>query len=359
MSDTTIQTGLPGRLGDPAMNIGTDPRADARLVAAISPLGIDQHAPEADVDGNSPYADQLAFQAEGEQGFNGLIAHFYGALPPVAGVEHSTQTIEGVDGNAITLFVHRPEGVTGSLPGILHLHGGGMSIGTCEDLQFAKWRDDLAAAGLVVVGVEFRNSAGVLGPHPFPAGLDDCTSALHWMHANRERLGVSSIVVSGESGGANLALATVIKAKRDGTLDHIDGVFAQCPYISGAYAAPPPELPSLRENAGYFLSASVMGSGAGTYDPQREHTTDPLAWPYYAATADLEGLPPHMISVNEIDPLRDEGLAFHHKLVAAGVSSVCRVVAGTTHAADLIFGPVLPDLYQSAVRDVAGFAASR
>ena len=33
----------------------------------------------------------------------------------------------------------------------------------------------------------------------------------------------------------------------------IDGVYAMVPYISGAYADPPPELPSLVENEGYFL----------------------------------------------------------------------------------------------------------
>lgn len=36
--------------------------------------------------------------------------------------------------------------------------------------------------------------------------------------------------------------------------------------------------------------------------------TDPLAWPYHTTVDDLAGLPPHVISVNELDPLRDEGL---------------------------------------------------
>ena len=49
------------------------------------------------------------------------------------------------------------------------------------------WRDDLAATGMVVVGVEFRNAAGALGPHPFPAGLNDCASGAQWAIANKER----------------------------------------------------------------------------------------------------------------------------------------------------------------------------
>ena len=35
-------------------------------------------------------------------------------------------------------------------------------------------------------------------------------------------------------------------------------------------------------------------------------STNPLAWPLFATSDDLTGLPPHVISVNELDPLRDE-----------------------------------------------------
>ncbi len=38
--------------------------------------------------------------------------------------------------------------------------------------------------------------------------------------------------------------------------------------------------------------------------------TNPLAWPMHAERGDLEGLRPHVISVNQFDPLRDEGLPF-------------------------------------------------
>ena len=71
-------------------------------------------------------------------------------------------------------------------------------------------RNDLAATGMLVIGVEFRNGGGKLGPHPFPAGLNDCASAVQWVAANKETLGASSIVISGESGGGNLAIATTM-----------------------------------------------------------------------------------------------------------------------------------------------------
>ena len=39
----------------------------------------------------------------------------------------------------------------------------------------------------------------------------------------------------------------------------------------------------------------------------------------HATVDDLAGLPPHVISVNQLDPLRDEGLVYFRKLLDAGV----------------------------------------
>ena len=85
----------------------------------------------------------------------------------------------------------------------------------------------------MVVGVEFRNGAGKLGPHPYPTGLQDCADGLRWVADHRAELGVSHIVLSGESGGGNLCLSLTHLAKREGWLDVIAGVYAQCPYIAG------------------------------------------------------------------------------------------------------------------------------
>jgi acetyl esterase/lipase len=274
------------------------------------------------------------------------------------GVSASVETITGVDGNDITLYIHRPDGAGAPLPCVVHTHGGGMAILQASDESFVAWRNALAATGLVVVGVEFRNAAGVLGPHPFPAGLNDCASAAQWVIAHRENLGVSTVVISGESGGGNLSIATALKANREGWIDGIAGVYAQCPYISGQYADPPAELTSLFENDTYFLDVENMGALAKTYDPDGSNATNPLAWPMHAGPGDLAGLPPHVISVNELDPLRDEGLVYLRKLLGAGVSAVGRTVNGTCHAGDTIFADAMPDVYASTIRDIKGFADS-
>lgn len=346
----------PGRLGNQDETLASDPRTDPRLVAALEPLGFGGHGEPLPLDATAPTEQLVAFCDAAEQGFQLVFDTLCADLPPIEGVDRSTETITGVDGNEIVLHIHRPTDADGDLPGVLHIHGGGMVILTAADLNYARWRDHLAVGGLVVVGVEYRNGAGVLGPHPFPAGLDDCSSALDWMHEHRDDLGLSRIIVSGESGGGNLTIATTIKAKREGRIDRIDGVYAQCPYISGMWADKPAEIVSMTENDEYFIGTPIMGIMAALYDPSGEHATDPLAWPYHATVDDLTGLPPHVVSVNELDPLRDEGLAHARKLMTAGVSVVSRTVNGTCHAGDLLFEAALHDVFRASVRDVVGFA---
>ncbi len=138
----------------------------------------------------------------------------------------------------------------------------------------------------------------------------------------------------------------------------MDGVYAMCPYISGVYTDPPGHLLSLEENDGYTLDCCMMAAMVKVYDPENQHGTNPLAWPYHASVEQVSGLPPHIISVNELDPLRDEGLEYYRKLNEAGNSAVARTVHGTNHAGDLSFPDVTPDLYEETLRSLCGFACS-
>jgi acetyl esterase len=340
------------------MALQDDPRADPRMVAAMAPLGLGEHPAESPVHGGSDIAALLEYVATAEEGFEALFAALSSSMPEVVGVTRTVELIKGLDGNDITLYIHRPTDAATTQPGILHIHGGGMVLLEAAGSAYVRWRDLLAATGLVVVGVEFRNGGGKHGDHPFPAGLTDCVSALRWVHEHRGELGISTLVVSGESGGGNLTLATALRAKRESDVAMIDGVYAMCPFISGAYADPPPELTSLHENEGYFLDCRSMGALARVYDPEGDHVGDPLAWPYHAELDELSGLPPHIISVNQLDPLRDEGLVYYQRLAAAGVPVSCRTVNGTCHAGDMIFEAVMPEVTAATVRDIKAFADS-
>lgn len=353
---------LPGRLGDPTLELRSDPRSDPRMIAALAPFQLDQAGPPPPIDATAPRAAQLGFLDELEKGFGSVFAALLDGLPAINGVIESQVTITGVDGNDITLFISRPATPTGPLPGVLHLHGGGMVFLSAAGPEYVHFRNAIAKTGAVVVGVEFRNGAGVLGPHPFPAGLNDCSAALRWVDENRADLGISSLAIVGESGGANLSLATALAAKRDGHLGCVDGVYALVPYISGLYGAAEAqrvrELPSLVENDGYLLSCALTSVMAAVYDPAGGHATDPLCWPYHATVDELRGLPPHFISVNELDPFRDEGLAYLRKLEQAGVRTGSRTVGGVCHAADIILPVHMADIYADTITSVHDFIYS-
>jgi acetyl esterase/lipase len=82
---------------------------------------------------------------------------------------------------------------------------------------------------------------------------------------------------------------------------------------------------------------------------------DPLAWPGFASEEDVRGLVPTVISVNECDPLRDEGVNFYRLLLRADVPARCREIMGTIHGTE-IFPMACPDISRDTAASIALFA---
>ena len=100
------------------------------------------------------------------------------------------------DGNTIKIRYVRPdvdrEGNT-VLPCVYYIHGGGMQNGSAFDALYRIWARVLAAEGLAVAMVDFRNAvtpSSAPEVEPFPAGLNDCVSGLRWVVANADDLGI-------------------------------------------------------------------------------------------------------------------------------------------------------------------------
>jgi len=347
---------LPGKLGNSKTQLKDDPRLDPRILEKIIPysMEVDPESPELTV--NSSEDEKIKFLSESESDYQSIFADFFPNVKTPDNVKVESFTIKSSDNLDINLHIHRPVNQNGDIPCVLHTHGGGMSILTAEDPNYVSWRNKLAGKGMLVVGVDFRNVAGVMGNNPFPAGLNDCYDALNWVHDNKKKLQFSKLIISGESGGGNLSIATALKANVDCNIHMVDGVYSQCPYISNHYDKSDNKLISLHENDGYFLSASMMEIMASCYDGK--DSRDPLAWPYHAKKDILTGLPPHFICVNELDPLRDEGLVFFRMLLDAGVEAKAMTLHGTIHAGELIFGEALPELYDTCACSVYDFAKS-
>ena len=113
---------LPGRLGTPDMALRDDPRADPRMIAAMEPFGLADPPAPAPVGGHSSIEDLLEYVVAAEEGFEALFGAVVAGMPPVPGVERSVEVIRGLDGGDVTLYLHRPAGVEGVVPGVLHLH---------------------------------------------------------------------------------------------------------------------------------------------------------------------------------------------------------------------------------------------
>lgn len=266
--------------------------------------------------------------------------------------------VSAPDGNTIKIRFVRPESDE-TLPCVYYIHGGGMQNGSAFGAMYRVWARVLAAQGVAVAMVDFRNCvtpSSVPEVEPFPAGLNDCVSGLKWLVSQAGVLGVDAerIVVAGESGGGNLTLATGMQLLRDGDIGLISGLYALCPYIAGRW--PQDRYPSSVENEGILLNLH-HNRGAVAYGIEQFEAENPLAWPAFATVDDVAGLPRTFISVNEADPLRDEGVEFYRLLLDAGVPAQCRTVMGTSHGMD-VFTAVLPDISRETAASIARFASA-
>ena len=338
-------------------DVATDPRLDPRISGLLSILPSIAAGDVADREAMLAEANSDAAREAVEVVRAFLEVCDTEEFAPSAGLRvHSEQIVSSPDGNTINLQVIRPD-TDETVACVYYIHGGGMQTLSCYDGMYRGWGKIIAANGVAVVMVDFRNAISPSSAPevaPFPAGLNDCNSGLKWVVANAAHLNIdpTRIVVAGESGGGNLTLATGLKLKRDGELGLIKGLYALCPYIAGEW--PLPEHPSSIENNGIFLdlhnNRGRVGYGIEAFDER-----NPLAWPSFATVDDVEGFPPTVINVNECDPLRDEGISFYRLLLRAGVAARCRQMMGTMHGTEILT-IACPDISRDTARDIAGFA---
>jgi acetyl esterase len=200
---------------------------------------------------------------------------------------------------------------------VVYLHGGGWMLGNIDDYD-ALCQTIAVSGGVSVLSVGYR-----LAPeHPFPAGLDDARAALSW--AAQELAGGRPLVVAGDSAGANLAAVCAQLAAR--------GEAPELALQVLVYPVTDHDLTtsSYREYAtGVTLGRSEMEWFWAHYLPDVAKRDDPLAAPLRAD--DLTGGAPALVIVAEHDVLRDDGLAYAARLVAAGVPVTVERFTDVTH----------------------------
>lgn len=201
---------------------------------------------------------------------------------------------------------------------IVYIHGGGWVIGALADFD-ALARTLVARSGCALLMVDYR-----LAPeHKFPAGLEDVEDAIRWAAAQRHQLigTEATLVVAGDSAGANLATVavTLLKNELEVALQLLIYPVADCDFETPSYRLPVEGLLLTRADMQWFYRH---------YAPEALWS-DPRISPLRAN--DLKGTAPAWIAVAEYDVLHDEAVAYAERLAAAGVPVELHRYAGVGH----------------------------
>ncbi len=216
-----------------------------------------------------------------------------------------------IDGS-LRVRIYRPwDNSTGPLPVILFLHGGGFVFCSIETHDGFCRRVSRGTRS-VVVSVDYR-----LAPeHPAPAAAEDAYSALVWIAAHAEELGVDpkGIIIAGDSAGANLAAVCCLMTRDRG------GPAPAGQVLLYPVIAPDFDTDSYSRYAiGHFNTLANMqwywrnylGGGA---------LPEPAEYAAPIRAASLAGLPPAIVVTAGRDPLCSEGRQYARALRAAAVA---------------------------------------
>ncbi len=223
----------------------------------------------------------------------------------------------------VRLRVLRPAGQARGI--YIHVHGGGWALGA-SDMQDVALKALADATGLVAVSVDYR-----LAPeHPYPAGPDDCESAAAWLLAEGAgRLGVPGwFAIGGESAGAHLAVVTLLRLRdRHG----LGGAISAANLAYGCYDLSMTPSQRLWGERYLVLSTPVIAWFADQFAPgfDAERRRDPDVSPLYAR---LQGMPPALFTVGDLDPLLDDSLFMSERWRAAGCAAELAVYPEGVHA---------------------------
>lgn len=286
-------------------------------------------------------------------------------------VSESEQLIHSVDGNDIRVFITTPkETHNATVPRkyVLYLHSGAMAIFSTGAAGYRAWCRLIAREGLSVVAVEFRNCAFSLDDnctaHPFPAGLDDCVSALKWLAARDD---VDDITVVGESGGGNLALTTCVRLAKQDTAgkyhyySKVSGIVSWDPYVAGPATwrswNDQTDLPSLKENNGACIFSPDLFHMGRMYTPEEDDWTNGEAWPLFLTDDEIDLLPQTVVHTSELDSFRDEGVKLTVMLEKRKRLKKHVRHERTTHTVHT-YAPAMgmTEKMEEAAKSVAGFA---
>jgi acetyl esterase/lipase len=286
-------------------------RVDPELRAVLEAL------PEIDLSRNIPKLRELLERAN---------APLRAALPAVAEVATSDHVAPGDPNVRVRVYARADR--AGESAALLWVHGGGMVVGSLdEDDHLCKTmaRD----TGCVIASVEYR-----LAPeHQHPAHVDDAYTALRWLATRTDELRIepSRIAIGGASAGGGIAAGTALLARDRGEVPLCFQYLIYPMIDDRACTQSNDEIAFAKvwnRDANRLGWAAYLGDRAGGRDVAL------YAAPARATVDDVRGLPSTYIDVGELDPFRDEDIAYATVLMQAGVPCELHVTPGAFHGSE-------------------------
>jgi len=243
--------------------------------------------------------------------------------------ELSELTVPGAAGAPpVPLVLLRPVATSGSVPVLLHVHGGGLIAG-CARADLLHTVELAAATGCAVASVDYR-----LAPeHPYPAAVQDVHAGLLGLVDQAEQLGLDPerVVLLGISAGGGLAVAASLLA-RDQDGPRPAGLLAICPMLDDRSDSA--SAHQMQGMGAWDRTANATGWQA--YLPGRAGTDDVPGYAAPARELDLSVLPPTFLDVGSAETFRDEVVAFASRMWACGGSAELHVWPGGVHGFDFL-----------------------
>ena len=237
-------------------------------------------------------------------------------------VEEEWITVPAEVGDARVRIV-KPVQSSGMLPVIVYMHGGGWILGNAGTHDRLV-RELAVGARAALLFVEYPNSPEAHYPVAIEQGYATAQWAIREGAANG--LDASRMAVAGESVGGDMAAALTLMAKDRGDVKFLQ-TSMYYPVTDAAM-----DTDSYDEFAeGYYLTRKAMEWFWDAYTTNTAERAEIYASPNQATTEQLQGLPPTLLLVDEVDPLRDEGEAYAAKLRVAGVPVTTVRYDGVVH----------------------------
>ncbi|MDN5510940.1 alpha/beta hydrolase [Acinetobacter sp.] len=223
---------------------------------------------------------------------------------------------------------------------ILYVHGGAFYLGSLNTHR-AFLSDMVARTQMQVIHVDYP-----LAPEqPFPEALDALFDVYNILLD--QGIHAKDIILSGDSCGANLALALALKI-RDEQLPQVSGLMLLSPFLDLTLTSE-----SLRFNQKHdaLLSIETLETGIDYYVPKAMDKSHPSISPLFA---DLTGLPPTLVQVGSKEILLDDAQRFKEKAEQANVQVTFKLYTGMWHNFQMFHAWF--DEAKQAMADLAEFA---